>query len=313
MRKVIGIGETVLDIVFRQGKVIAAIPGGSTLNSLISLGRSGVGCRFISETGDDLVGQQIVDFLRQNGVDSSLVMRYKGTKSPLSLAFLDQENNAQYVFYKDHEHDQLQFSLPEIQPDDIVIFGSYYALNPVIRSQVRQFLQHARQAGAILYYDVNFRASHQHEIDLLMPNLEENLRLAHIVRGSDEDFQLLFGLDSDTRVYKERIMPYCRHFIYTRGSRPVEAFGPGIQSMKFTVRPIKARSTIGAGDNFNAGFLFELLCSDIRRSQIERGLTERQWVSCLRTASKFSAACCRWIYNYVPENFGADMARRLNG
>ena len=48
MRKVIGIGETVLDIIFKGGKPIEAVPGGSSFNSVISLGRAGVNASFIS-------------------------------------------------------------------------------------------------------------------------------------------------------------------------------------------------------------------------------------------------------------------------
>lgn len=39
MRKVIGIGETILDIIFRNNRPHTAVPGGSTFNGLISLGR----------------------------------------------------------------------------------------------------------------------------------------------------------------------------------------------------------------------------------------------------------------------------------
>lgn len=53
MRKVIGIGETVLDIIFKGGKPIEAVPGGSSFNAVISLGRAGVNASFISEAGND--------------------------------------------------------------------------------------------------------------------------------------------------------------------------------------------------------------------------------------------------------------------
>ena len=59
MRKVIGIGETILDIIFRDEQPIGAVPGGSMFNGLISLGRVGVSSAFISETGNDRVGQKI--------------------------------------------------------------------------------------------------------------------------------------------------------------------------------------------------------------------------------------------------------------
>ena len=94
MRKVIGIGETVLDIIFRDEQPISALPGGSTFNAIISLGRAGVGTRFISETGNDRVGRLITGFLEQNGCPASSVCIYPDSKSPLSLAFLNEKNDA---------------------------------------------------------------------------------------------------------------------------------------------------------------------------------------------------------------------------
>ena len=71
MRKVIGIGETILDIIFRDEQPIGAVPGGSMFNGLISLGRAGLDCAFISETGNDRVGRRIISFLEENHVDAS--------------------------------------------------------------------------------------------------------------------------------------------------------------------------------------------------------------------------------------------------
>ena len=114
-----------------------------------------------------------------------------------------------------------------MQPDDIVLFGSYYALNPVIRPQVKGFLDYAHQRGAILYYDVNFRASHQHEVMKLTPNLLENFELADIVRGSAEDFEILFKKSDPSVVYRSQIAFYTKKFIYTRAADPIELFADG--------------------------------------------------------------------------------------
>ncbi|MEG1580093.1 MAG: PfkB family carbohydrate kinase, partial [Bacteroidaceae bacterium] len=184
MRNIIGIGETVFDIIFKNEEPTIAVPGGSTFNALISLGRAGLNTLLISETGDDRVGRKICAFAKENGIDTSFINVCQGTKSPLSLAFLNAQNDAEYIFYKDHEHDQLDFLYPDIQPNDLVLFGSYYALNPVIREQVRSFLEYAKKCGAILYYDVNFRSAHRHEVVKLMPALLENFEFADIVRGS---------------------------------------------------------------------------------------------------------------------------------
>ena len=50
----------------------------------------------------------------------------------------------------------------------------------------------AHEAGAWLYYDVNFRKNYIADLPDLMPNIEENMRLANVVRGSTEDFEYLF-------------------------------------------------------------------------------------------------------------------------
>ena len=55
MPRVIGIGETVLDILFKNDQPQKAVPGGSTFNSIVSLGRAGVPCEMITQTGSDQI------------------------------------------------------------------------------------------------------------------------------------------------------------------------------------------------------------------------------------------------------------------
>ena len=307
MRKVIGIGETVLDIIFRNEEPVGAIPGGSTFNAMISLGRSGIQATFISETGNDRVGRKILNFLEENHVDSSNVNVYPESKSPLSLAFLNDHNDAEYLFYKDHPKDRLDFSYPEVNEDDVVVVGSYYALNPVIRPQVLGFLQYAHQRGAILYYDVNFRASHQHEVMKLTANFLENLELADVVRGSHEDFDVMFHSKDADMVYRSQISFYCKKFIYTQGRLPLVLRAEDGFRKEYPVSAIDVVSTIGAGDNFNAGFVYGIIKYGITRAMFTDGLTETQWDQLIGCAQAFSADCCKSINNYVSTEFGDKM------
>lgn len=304
MRKVIGIGETVLDIIFRNEQPVGAYPGGSTFNAIISLARAGAACAFIGDTGNDRVGQNIIRFMKENGVDTSNVNAFPGSKSPVTLAFLDANNDADYIFYKDHPHDQLDMVFPDIQPDDIVIMGSFFAVNPVIRPQLTGFLDYARSRGAIIYYDVNFRLSHQNEVMRITPNLLENLEYADIVRGSHEDFKVLYKLDNPDKVYKAEISFYCKKFIYTQAAMPVELRADGGLAKSYATRQVETVSTVGAGDNFNAGFIYGMLKYGIKREHIERGLTEEQWDNMIGCAQVFSANCCGSIYNYISADFG---------
>ena len=311
MRKVIGIGETVLDIIFRNEQPISAIPGGSTFNAIISMGRSGIETGFISETGNDRVGRNIIQFLRDNGCKADCVNVYPDSKSPLSLAFLNEQNDAEYVFYKDHPHDRLDFNYPDIQPDDIVLVGSYYALNDVIRPQVKGFLDYAHERGAILYYDVNFRASHQHEVMKITPNLLENFELADIVRGSAEDFEVLFKKRDAQTIYRSQIAFYTKKFIYTQGADAIHLFAENGLHKEYPVAKMDTVSTIGAGDNFNAGFLYGLIKNQISRDDMEHGLSEEQWDAVIGCAQQFSAEACRTLNNYVSPEFGVQRQQEL--
>ena len=257
MKRVIGIGETVLDILFKDDQPQKAVPGGSTFNSIVSLGRAGVPCCMVTEVGGDHVGDLICHFLNDNGVSSEFVCRHEHVKSHISLAFLDEHNDAQYVFYKDHASVSLDGKLPVMDKNDVVLFGSFFAINTAIRPVVGGLLRAARGAGAWLYYDVNFRKPHIADLPNVMPNIEENMRLADVVRGSTEDFDNLYGLHDGDAIY-ERVSHYCRTLILTDGARSIRVYSPeGCET--YPVKAIETVSTVGAGDNFNAGYIYAML------------------------------------------------------
>lgn len=61
-------------------------------------------------------------------------------------------------------------------------------------------------------------------------------------------------------------------------------------------------STIGAGDNFNAGIAFGILRHRLTRARI-RSLSETDWSLLVPTAMRFSAAVCGSLQNYVEPDF----------
>lgn len=307
---VIGIGETVYDILFKNDSPTAAVPGGSTFNAMISLGRTAgrllpdVPIKMVSETGSDHVGDIIVSFMERNGVSSEYVTRNTGTQSHISLAFLDDNNDAQYEFYKDHEHASLSediISSIKFMEDDYVVFGSYFAINPRIRQYTLSLLKAAHSAGATLYYDINFRRNHLRDLDCTLPNIIENCKLADFVRGSIDDFKYLFGIDDPEEVYKKHIAAYCGNFICTCGGDPVHVFAPGYHRC-FEASKVETVSTVGAGDNFNAGFVFGLLKEGLNNISC-RSMSPENWEKTLSYAELFASEACIRIENYIGEDF----------
>lgn len=301
MRKVIGIGETILDILFRDGQPQAAVPGGSVYNAVISLGRMGQNVTFISETGNDRVGEMILANMRENGVDTANVNVFPEGKSPVSLAFLNERNDAEYIFYKDYPRQRLEVNMPEISSDDIIMIGSYFAITPVLRDKVKELLDRARDAGAIIYYDVNFRSTHANEAIKLMPTIIENFEYADILRGSTEDFQNMFRQPDADKVYSNHVGFYCPNFICTDADGDVRLRTKHV-CKDYPVTPLKAVSTIGAGDNFNAGVVYGLLKYRVRRADLAE-LTEADWDVIIRCGMDFSADVCKSVSNSVSKEF----------
>ena len=301
MRKVIGIGETILDIMFREGKQQEAVPGGSVYNAVISLGRMGQNVTFISETGNDRVGEMILANMRENGVDTANVNVFPEGKSPVSLAFLNERNDAEYIFYKDYPRQRLEVNMPEISSDDIIMIGSYFAITPVLRDKVKELLDRAHDAGAIIYYDVNFRSTHANEAIKLMPTIIENFEYADILRGSTEDFQNMFRQPDADKVYSNHVGFYCPNFICTDADGDVRLRTKHV-CKDYPVTPLKAVSTIGAGDNFNAGVVYGLLKYRVRRADLAE-LTEADWDAIIRCGMDFSADVCKSVSNSVSKEF----------
>ena len=183
--------------------------------------------------------------------------------------------------------------LPVFSKDDVVLFGSFFAINPVIRPVVGRLLREARKAGAWLYYDVNFRKNHIADLPEVMPNIEENMRLADVVRGSTEDFGFLYGLHDGEAIY-ERVRRYCPTLILTDGARPIRLYTPeGCES--YPVEPIETVSTVGAGDNFNAGYIYAKL----------KGIDDR-----IGMAQKWSQDVCRQLGNNISDELVATLKKQ---
>ena len=370
--KIVGIGETVFDIVFKDGKPQAAVPGGSVFNAIISLGRTAgaaasasaagasvtgvsasggtvasstaasstaAGCaapRVIMATqmGKDNASEIITGFMRRNNVETTHAICVEGRQSTISLAMLDSRNDARYEFFRDSAMPKFQTPDIEFEPGDILLFGSFFAISPATRLQVKELVARARSQGAIIYYDINFRKGPHGNSPHIKEYIEENCALSTIVRGSSEDIGNIYGECTAAETYRDHISSLCSNFICTKGADSTEVFSPGFHAI-YPVRKIETLSTIGAGDNFNAGVVYTLSqlptraalsapCAASAASVATSAcgatpsagathvsgatpdaliLGKEEWDKIVTTAHLFSAEVCQSYENYVPEDF----------
>ena len=300
------IGETVLDVIFRNEQPVSAIPGGSMLNTSVSLGRAGLMVEFISEYGNDHTGKMIDSFLNENHVGSGFINRYKDGKTALALAFLDKKLNASYTFYTQYPSVRLKDPLPETKKEDVILFGSIYSITPGIHGKIKKWVKKAKAAGTLVIYDPNFRKSHAGMLDKVRPWIIRNMALADIVRGSDEDFLTIFGLSRPEEIKMKLNSFGCDNVIITRNSKSVLAwFGESKTEIKIPpVQPLV--STVGAGDNFNAGIIYSLVRNKLTAKDMvsmPKNLIEAMIISGIA----FSAEVCKTLDNYISTGFSKNL------
>jgi len=296
MRHIYAIGETVLDIIFRNQQVKDAKPGGSMLNAAVSLGRAGMKIRLITEFANDQVGSVVQAFLEDNGVDCSYVHHYHQGKTPLAMAFLDEKSDASYVFYKDYPINRLNIRMPDFEPGDLLLFGSFFGIDLAIRGKVLEILHLAKSKGVMIIYDPNFRKAHAHELEKLKPLIIENIGLANIVRGSHEDFEIMFHAQSIENV-RELTGPGPDVIIMTQSSDAVFLNSKSLNT-QFPVKSIKPVSTIGAGDNFNAGLIYGLVKDNISIGKLG-DMPGPEWEKIISCGVSFASDVCMSYENYI--------------
>jgi fructokinase len=299
-RNIYTIGETLFDIIFKNGQPQAGKAGGAMLNSSVSLGRIGLPVHLISEYGDDDIGSIIDDFLRGNGVSTLFTDHFREGSTALAIAVLNEKNDASYTFYKNYPSRRFEMEFPLIRKDDIILCGSIYAITREIRQKFVSFVRGAEASGAVVLYDPNFRKAHASELDELKPLIVENIQMANIIRGSDEDFQNIFGASTPDKAW-DIIKKYCNCMVYTASSEGVFVRTTNFEG-RFTVRKIKPVSTIGAGDNFNAGMIAAIYKNGITRDQLAT-MGEDMWSKVISSGVDFASDVCMSYENYISEEF----------
>jgi fructokinase len=297
MPSVFAIGETVFDIIFRNEQPVAAKPGGSMLNTAVSLGRCGVKVEMITELGDDQVGKLVLGFLAENGVCTSFTRPVAGLKTPVSLAFLDDQGNASYSFYKKYSYQRLDIEWPDVVKGDVVLFGSFYSLDPAVHHKITAFVRKSKEKGALVIYDPNIRKNHLQAIRELMAHVEDNISLADIMRTSDEDFLNLYGLSNYDEIFKKVRQAGCHNLVITKGEHGSQLV-TDLTSIHLPASKVEVISTIGAGDAYNAGLILKIIKNGISVENLFNNNAD-QWVDMLSYAAIFAGDVCSSLDNYI--------------
>ena len=111
----------------------------------------------------------------------------------------------------------------------------------------------------------------------------------------------MWGLQEADKIYKDKVKFYCRNFLCTAGAEQV-SLRTGTISKEYSIPLLEAVSTIGAGDNFNAGIIFGLLKHNVRYEDLDT-MDEATWDQVIQYGIEFAAEVCKSFNNSVSKEF----------
>lgn len=230
-------------------------PGGAPMNVAYHLHQLGLNSQLISSVGDDQPGRDLLDFLKQIGLETALVQKDTEHATSEVLASVNEINNEvtyeiMYPVAWDYISWQPKFEAL-LKASQAFVFGTLSARNTASRETLRRML------GLAPYrvYDVNLRSPHysQEVIDSLLRN-------ADLVKLNSAELMLIAKwYDPACQKEGEGVEVLFKHFemkeiIITKGHMGATYHTPSF-SYDYPAYPVKVADTIGSGDSFLAAFL----------------------------------------------------------
>ena len=262
---IIRAGESLIDMVPFAGEngAVQYSPhvGGSILNSAIALGRLGVDACYCGAVSNDTFGGLIEDCLRDSKVQEDFIIK---TNRPTTLAYADVTDGvAKYRFVDGHsagrliDENSLKPFVNKIKNAKALLVGGI-SLQAEPCGTSWQWLVEQVAGGCVIYFDANIRPDFIEDKDKYLERFEQFTRKVDIIKISEEDYSYLYGEQDFEKVSAEWLEKGIKLIVLTLGEKGAKVIFDGGKEISVGIEPVKVIDTIGAGDSFNAGLLFDL-------------------------------------------------------
>ncbi len=268
-----------IGVPFERIGSFAAYVGGSPLNICVGARRLGLNTALLTAVGEDPVGDFILHFLKNEGIATEYIPRKPGHRTSAVVLGIEPPDKFPLVYYRDNCAD-IELTIDDVLAapvTDCKVFqfaGTNLSKEPS-RSATLFAAELARQSGAKVVFDVDFRPDQWHDIRAFGVVVRSALRLVDVVIGTEdeinaavlsstEQMQLTHSQVSDTRVKGDTTQAIATFLqsgpeavIEKRGSHGARVHLKDA-GRRFDVPgfPVEVTNILGAGDAFGGGFLY---------------------------------------------------------
>ncbi|MEO8409431.1 MAG: carbohydrate kinase [Propionivibrio sp.] len=285
-------GEGLIDFTGSGGMAFQGHCGGSPLNVAVACARLGQPTAYLTQLSTDLFGEQLLQHLQGNGVDTRYVTR---SDAPSTVAFVERgPQTNRYAFYSRGSADSgwAPDPLPQL-PEScrFLHFGSISLLQDPAASAISRLI--AANAGErIIVFDPNVRLSLIDDLAAYRWRCEQWLRHTDLLKLSDEDVEALAPGVDHAAAAAIWLQAGVRAVVITRGGDGATLYRQTQAPLHVAAPQVEVVDTIGAGDTFTAGLSVALLQQGVSEAADLATLPDAGWLQVMRCAAHAAALSC---------------------
>lgn len=290
MKDIVTIGEILIDLTYSGREkgvpVYVANPGGAPANVAVAAARLGADSAFIGKVGNDYYGGFLRETLTENKVDVSGMLTDASAPTTLAVVSLTDSGERSFSFYRRNCADTLlssgEISLDLLRDTRFLHFGSVSLSDDPARSATLFAAQKAKELGATVTYDPNYRANLWNSEEEAVERMKSVLGFVDILKISDEELPLLTGTDDPEAGTRQLFDESGISLILLTLGPDGAYYRRGDETGRAEGFKVKVADTNGAGDTFFGAFLSRMAALGIYKPG---ELSSEQLFESVRTAN----------------------------
>lgn len=249
------IGEILADMIgtVKDGSVFyERKAGGAPFNVACAAKKFGAEVKFAGSVGSDIIGDFLLNFAKNRGLDGLLINRNDSRNTTLAFVEIDEKGERSFCFYRKNTAD---FILPDISDAelakaDIVHIGSLMLSEKEGAEYAENIAKRAGKQGKLVSFDINFRTDIFKDKQSAIEVYKKIINYADIVKFSEDEVEVF----TESYIQNELGEKLVCISLGANGSE-WRYKGKANRAPSIKVKPV---DTTGAGDAFYGGILSRL-------------------------------------------------------
>lgn len=279
-------GEVLIDMIAKEVGELKDVNsflkkfGGAPANTAVGLGKLQLPVSFIGKVGDDPFGHYLKTTLEKYTVETKNLVVSKKDKTTLAFVSLTETGERDFTFYRG-AHESIQAEEVNLGENVFLFhFGSLTQTNENIQKTTKKLIDQAQKKKVLLSYDPNLRKALWNNLEEAKKVILETATQVNILKINQEEAFFLTGAESLEEAAAKLFTENLEALFITLG---VEGCYFKTKQTHDYVPTIKAKviDTTGAGDAFNAGYIYALYENQKNPSQ----MSKHEMITALRRAN----------------------------